>query len=222
VTLFFDNLELYDTTAGPAPAPGTPAPPAPTPAPAPAPAPAPVPAPPLLAGTVLAATSESFGGPVPPVFTLATFGGGAATISSASGAARVAVTQPGAQRFDLQLRGPSLTISAAKSYTIAATVAASAPTSLEVLWLQEAPIAPIGPKSFAIGPTATQVAPAGVKPAISGPHHVQVPRGGRVGCRPQGNPASGAFCCMQARALSVHHTRRGRLREVSMRGGQPL
>jgi hypothetical protein len=166
-TLAFDNLQLFDTTAGPAPPVGAPAPSSGS----------------GSGGAVLAATSEAFGGPGAPVFSLAAFEGAGATVDFAGGAAKVTVTKPSStQRFHLQLKGPSVPLSAAKAYTLTATVSASPPASIEVLWLQETPIAPVSPKAVTVGPAAT-VTLANVKPAATGPHHVQVLReaGGCIG-----------------------------------------
>jgi hypothetical protein len=173
-TLTFDDIQAFTTaptTGGGAP---TPPPPPPTPPPPPPPAGTP---PPPTGGSVLAATSENFNGPAAPIFTLAKFGGADATVSFALGTARVTVVRPGAEQYMLHLKGPSIRLDPAQTYTIRVDVASStAATPVVLLWLQEAPtIAPISPRAFAVGPAATTITLAGVAPPPGvGPFHVQV------------------------------------------------
>jgi hypothetical protein len=163
-TLTFDTIEVF---AGGLPT-GSPPPPSPPPPP-----------PPSGGPTVLASTSENFDGPAAPVFSLAQFADAKAAVAFTAGVARVTVATPGTERWHLQLKGPSVTLDAALTYTINATVSASAPSSLELLWLREAPaIAPLAPASFAVGTAPATITLPGVKPATSGPHHVQVRQGG--------------------------------------------
>lgn len=61
-----------------------------------------------------------------------------------------------------------------KSYTITARVSASAPTSVTLLWLREAPIGPVAPAAFPVTATPRTITLAAVKPPVSGTHHVQV------------------------------------------------
>ncbi|GBF91509.1 glyoxal or galactose oxidase [Raphidocelis subcapitata] len=158
-TLTFDTIEVF---AGGLPT-GSPPPPSPPPPP-----------PPSGGPTVLASTSENFDGPAAPVFSLAQFADAKAAVAFTAGVARVTVGTPGTERWHLQLKGPSVTLDAALTYTITATVSASAPSSLELLWLREAPaIAPLAPASFAVGTAPATITLPGVKPATSGPHHVQ-------------------------------------------------
>ncbi|KAI8468211.1 MAG: hypothetical protein J3K34DRAFT_523112 [Monoraphidium minutum] len=201
-TLFFDNIEVFDTTDGPVPPPGA--------------------TNPIGTGTTggtggttggtsggttggttggtggttggtggttggtggntggtggavtFAATSENFDGPAAPKFTLAEFRGADAALAAAGGAARATVALPGADWWNLQLVGPSVALDAATTYTITATVSATPATSIELLWLREAPtIAPIAPTSFAVGPTPRTITLAGIRPPTSAPHHVQ-------------------------------------------------
>ena len=153
------RAQVYDTTAGAAPAPPA--------------------LPPLPAPTVLNTTSENFDGPGPYLFKTAQFGGTAATFAVASGVGKATVTIAGTQSYYLQLVGPSITLDVTKKYTITATLTANPPTNVQLLWLQEAPIKAIAPKTVAVANAATIVTLAGVAPLINGLHHVQV----RVGSR---------------------------------------
>ena len=166
--LTFDTIEAFNGAV-----PATPPPPPPTVTPPPPPATTPPPPPATTPGSLLAATSENFNGPAAPVFSVAQFAGAAATVSFAGGAAAVTVTTTGTQQFHLQLKGPSVQLDAARAYTITARVRASAPTTVTLLWLQLAPIAPISPRAFAVSTTTTTLTLANVKPAATGPHHVQ-------------------------------------------------
>jgi len=161
--LYLDNLQVFDTTAGPAPPMG-----APTTGGGPTP-------PPAGTTAVVAATSENFEGPGAPKFSVAAFAGAGATASFAGGAAAVTVVKPSTEQWHLQFKGPSFQLDATKTYTISVTVSSSAPATVVLLWLQEAPtIAPIAPKGFAVGATPATITLPGVKPPAGvGPFHVQ-------------------------------------------------
>lgn len=96
-----------------------------------------------------------------------------------------------------------------KSYTITARVSASAPTSVTLLWLREAPIGPVAPAAFPVTATPRTITLAAVKPPVSGTHHVQVCvyRGGFI-CRLVSNKQSvlciPALCSWYASHTAQH------------------
>jgi hypothetical protein len=132
--------------------------------------------PPPPAGTLLAALSEDFSQPAPYVYSLAQFLGAVASVSFASGAAVATVTTTGAVAWHLQLVSPFVPLPAASGpgYSARLRASASIPTSVNVLWLQEATFAVVGLRTFALGPAAQLLELEPVTLPAGGGYHLQV------------------------------------------------
>jgi hypothetical protein len=174
-TLFFDNLEVFDTTDGPAPAP-----------------PATNSVTPGGGGgsgtaTKIAATSTDFEGAGPFPASGGQYGGAAATfafgapagaVAAASGTqgASAAVVTAGTASYNLQFVGPWTQLTAGRKYTARVQVRATTPSPVTLVFLRNLVYTPFAP-SFApvtVGTAWTTLTIADVILPATAEYHVQV------------------------------------------------
>jgi hypothetical protein len=134
----------------------------------------PPPPPPPPSGVVVAAASEDFASAGPYKYALAQFAGAAAGASFAGGAATVTVNTKSTEQWHLQLVSPFIPLSASGRYSARFSARASAPTTVNVLWLRDGTYALLGLQAFAVGTSATVIDLPAVTPPTDGPYHLQV------------------------------------------------